>query len=291
MRRLGVLGWPVAHSRSPAIHNAALAALGMRDWRYQLLPVPPALFSETVPALGQRGFVGANVTIPHKHAALELASEASEAAVAIGAANTLTFAPDGGIAAENTDAPGLIAALQESPRGMSVLVLGAGGSARAAVWALRQSGAREISVWNRTGERAEALAGELEVRAVRRPIPADLLVNCTAVGLQPAGRGLERARETVERSAIEREELNLLGLTFDQVGNYSYVVDMVYRTGSTKLLAAAREHGARTLDGLEILVAQGALSFELWTGRKPPLELMRAAARNTTDAGEGGSVV
>src|SRR5262249_46378887 len=107
MKRLGVLGWPVAHSRSPAIHNAALAALGLEDWRYQRLPVPPALFADTTRALGSSRFVGANVTIPHKHAALRLADRAGETARAIGAANTLSFAPDGTIVAENTDAPGL----------------------------------------------------------------------------------------------------------------------------------------------------------------------------------------
>jgi shikimate dehydrogenase len=285
--RLGVLGWPVAHSRSPAIHNAALAALGMDGWRYQLLPVPPELLDETTRGLGAAGFVGANVTIPHKQAALALASEASAAAVAIGAANTLTFAPDGAIAAENTDAPGLIAALGLELRGITALVLGAGGSARAAVWALREGRAREVSVWNRTPARAERLARELGARPVRAPVPADLLVNCTSVGLTPSptaipvpgGTSPSQESVRVERSASEREELNLLGLTFDQVGNYSYVADMVYRPGSTQLLAAAREHGARTLDGLEILLAQGALSFELWTGRKPPLDVMRAALR------------
>ncbi len=270
MVRLGVLGWPVAHSRSPAIHNAALAALGMKDWHYQRLPVPPALFDETVRALGQSGFLGANVTIPHKHAALALADVTSNAAREIGAANTLTFSADGTIAAENTDAPGLIAALGEPPRGRRALVLGAGGSARAAVWALREAGAAEVSVWNRTPERAEALARELGARAVRQPTAAELLINCTSVGLQGPD---------VERSATEDEALNQLGLTFDQVGEYSYVVDLVYRSGSTQLLAAARAHGARTVDGLDILVAQGALSLELWTGRTVPLEVMRAAAR------------
>jgi shikimate dehydrogenase len=284
-----VLGWPVAHSRSPAIHNAALTALGMEGWRYQLLPVPPELFAETTRALGYAGFVGANVTIPHKQAALALAEEASAAATAIGAANTLTFGPNGSIVAENTDAPGLIAALDRSPRGMSALVLGAGGSARAVVWALREAGAREVSVWNRSGERADSLARELGVRSVRAAPAAELLVNCTAVGLTlPSGR-LEAAADRLERSASEREELNQLGLTFDQVGNYPYVVDMVYRPGSTQLLAAARAHGARTLDGLDVLVAQGALSFELWTGRRPPLDVMRAAARRVPGAAESGA--
>jgi shikimate dehydrogenase len=259
------------------MHNAALRALGMADWHYQALPVPEQLFIETTPALRQAGFVGANVTIPHKQAALALAERTSEAARAIGAANTLTFAADGTIAAENTDAPGLIAALEALgglPARPSALVLGAGGSARAAIWALREAGAREVSVWNRTPERAERLARELGVRAVREPARADLLVNCTSVGLERAGERL-----AVERSASEPEGLNQLGLTFDQVGEYSYVIDMVYRAGLTPLLAAAREHGARTLDGLEILLAQGALSFELWTGRAAPLEVMRRAAR------------
>ena len=276
MPRLGVLGWPVAHSRSPAMHNAALRALGMEDWRYQLLPVPPERFAETVRALADAGFVGANVTIPHKHAALQLADTAGRAARAIGAANTLTFTPGGAIAAiaaENTDAPGFLQALGVSPRGMSAQVLGAGGSARAVVWALREAGAREVSVWNRTPERALALARDLGARAVPRPAPAELLVNCTSVGLEP-----ERAN--LKQSATEPQGLNLLELMFDQVGNYAHVVDLAYRSSPTPLLAAARAHGAHTVDGLEVLLAQGALSFELWTGVRPPLDVMRAALRD-----------
>ena len=255
------------------MHNAALEALGMDDWRYQALPVPEELFDETTRALGSAGFAGANVTIPHKQAALALAGRASEAARAIGAANTLTFDLDGTIAAENTDAPGLIAALGQLdglPAQPSVLVLGAGGSARAAVWALREAGAREVSVWNRTPERATELARDLGARAVNAPGPAELLVNCTSVGL--------------ERSATEREGLNQLGLTFDQVGEYPYVVDFVYRSEPTPLFAAARTHGAGTVDGLEILVEQGALSLELWTGREAPRDVMRDAARADDDS-------
>ena len=175
MPRLGVLGWPVAHSRSPAIHNAALAALHMDGWRYQRLPVPPALFAETVRALPGLGFLGANVTIPHKQAALALAAQCSAAAREIGAANTLTFAADGTIAAENTDAPGLISALgslTQMPAHPRVLVLGAGGSARAAVWALREAGASDVAVWNRTPERAEsARARARRPRRAQRPKP------------------------------------------------------------------------------------------------------------------------
>jgi shikimate dehydrogenase len=266
MHRLGVLGWPVAHSRSPAMQNAALSALGMGDWRYQLLPVPPELLAQTVRALGQAGFVGANVTIPHKQAALALADSVSAAAAAIGAANTLTFAGDGTIAAENTDAAGLIAAIGEPLGGKRALVLGAGGSARAAVWALREAGVAEVAIWNRTGERAAALARALGARAVDAPVPADVLVNCTAVGL-------------TQQAADPGGELAQLGLTQALVGEFETVVDLVYREGATELLAAAQAQGARTLDGLEILVAQGALSLELWTGREAPLQVMREAAR------------
>jgi len=267
MPRLGVIGWPVVHSRSPAMFEAAFAELGMDDWVYQRLPLAPELLEETVRALGASGFVGANVTIPHKQAALALADRASEAAQAIGAANTLSFHPGGAIEAENTDAPGLIAALGRltgMPAHPSAMVLGAGGSARAAVWGLLDAGAAQVSVWNRTPERACALAGELGAHAVPRPVDADLLVNCTSVGLQ--------------RSATEVEALNQLDLSADQVGGYAYVIDLVYRDGPTPLLASARRSGAATVDGLEMLVAQGALSFQRWTGAPAPLVAMRRGA-------------
>lgn len=267
MERLGVIGWPVAHSRSPAMFKAAFEACGMGEWRYQLLPVTPELFEDTVRALGASGFAGANVTIPHKRTALAVADEASEAARAIGAANTLSFAAGGAIAAENTDAPGLLAAIGEPVANKSAQVLGAGGSARAAVWALLGAGAGEVSVWNRTPERARELAAELGARAVAEPAAADLLVNCTSVGLQ--------------RTATDAEALNQLGLRADQAGSYAYVVDLAYgaHPTPTPLLAAAQAAGARTADGLDVLVAQGALGFELWTGRKAPREAMREGAR------------
>jgi len=272
--RLGVLGWPVAHSRSPAIHNAALQELGLAPpWSYQLLPVPaepPGLFEETTRALGAAGFHGANVTIPYKQRARARADDASPAARAIGAANTLTFVPGGTIAAANTDAPGLIAAMERaghSPRGLTATVLGAGGTARAAVWALCEAGAREVSVWNRTPARARSLASDFGIRAVGLPESTDILINCTSVGL-------------VRPASATESDLNLLSLAHDLVGRYSYVVDFVYAQSSTELLALAREQGVPTLDGLELLVAQGALSLELWTERPAPLDVMRRAGRS-----------
>ena len=259
--RLGVLGWPVAHSRSPAMHNAALRELGLEDWRYQRLPVPPERFAETVPALHAAGFRGANVTIPHKEAALALATSASERAREIGAANTLTFGEDGEIEADNTDAPGLIAALPRPPAsGSSALVLGAGGSARAVCWALREAGLK-VSVWNRTPERAEQLAADLGIHAVRRASPADLLVNCTSVGLD-------------QTSSTFKE----LPLGVEDMGRYATVADLVYAAERTELLTIAALAGSTIVDGLEILVHQGALSLEAWTGRPAPITTMRAAA-------------
>jgi shikimate dehydrogenase len=266
------------------MHMAAFAALGIDGWRYQRLPVPPALLAETLLALPAAGFVGASVTIPHKQAALALADRASSAASEIGAANTLSFRADGEIEAENTDAPGLVAALEQALEAtgeaapslpeLSVLVLGAGGSARAAVWGLRKAGVRELALWNRTRTRAEEVVRELGGRVLARPEPADVLINCTSVGL-----------ERTPGAAGESEALAQLGLTRDRLRKYSYVVDLVYGASETPLLAAARRLGARTLDGIEVLVRQGALSFELWTGVAAPLEAMRSGARGQPQAG------
>jgi shikimate dehydrogenase len=241
--RLGVLGWPVRHSRSPAMQRAALRAVGLDGWAYQLLPVPPELFAETVRALPAAGFAGANVTIPHKEAALALADRATPLAQTIGAANTLTFTGDG-IEADNTDAPGLLAAIGDPPP-TSALVLGAGGSARAVVHALAGAGCA-VSVLARTPSRAAGLPATI----VDEPVDAQALINCTPVGL------------------ADSDELPL-----DPSG-YELVVDLVYRDGGTALTRAAT---GRVVDGLEILVRQGALSFTRWTGCQAPLETMRAA--------------
>ncbi len=188
MNRLAVLGHPVSHSRSPAMQTAALEALGLAgEWAYEAIDVEPDAFEERTRALPGEGFAGVNITIPHKEAALALADEASRAAQEIGAANTLSFA-GGRIRAENTDATGLVAALPAPVGGKTALVLGAGGSARAAAWALAGEGA-SVSVWNRTGSRADELAGDLggEVTAVSgdqaRAGAYEVIVNCTAIGM------------------------------------------------------------------------------------------------------------
>jgi len=262
MKRLAVLGHPVGHSRSPAMHNAALAALDMGgEWSYEAIDVAPDRFEERVRAMPGEGFAGANVTVPHKGAALALADELSEPAREIGAANTLVFG-DAGIRAENTDAEGLLRSLPASPAGKRALVLGAGGAARAVVWGLLREGAR-VAVWNRTELRSRHLCEELGGEAVSDPDPGayDLIVNSTAVGLE--------SEDPFAELPLERDRF-LAG---------QVVVDMVYGAEPTALLRVAAAAGAATVDGIEILVQQGALSFEIWTGREAPLDTMRSAAR------------
>jgi shikimate dehydrogenase len=259
--RLAVLGHPVGHSRSPAMQNAALAALGLgEDWHYEAIEVAPDGFEALVRSMPADGFAGANVTVPHKGAALAVADELSEVAREVGAANTLAFREDV-IHAYNTDADGFLSALPGSPDGRRALVLGAGGAARAIVWALVRGGA-EVEVWNRTALSSENLCGELGGKPVDEPDAGaqDLIVNATAVGL----RG---------EDAFAELPLSAASFTATQV-----VVDMVYASEPTPLLQAAAAAGAETVDGLEVLVQQGARSLQIWTGRVPPVEVMREAA-------------
>jgi shikimate dehydrogenase len=275
---LAVIGHPVAHSRSPDMQTAALTELGLAgEWTYGALDVAPEDFEAEIAELAvTEEYVGVNVTVPHKEAALAMADVATDGARAIGAANTLTFT-DGRIAAANTDAGGLLRALPHGTVGGRALVLGAGGAARAAIWALARGGegspdadgettlvpSFEVDVWNRTGERAEVVAAELGARAVTDPDPVDyaLIVNTTAVGL-----GGE-------------DPFEHLPLGADSFALGQVVVDMVYGEEPSPLLAAAAAAGAVTVDGLEMLVQQGALSLRIWTGEEPSLEAMRAAVR------------
>ncbi len=265
MKRLAVLGHPVAHSRSPAMHSAALAELGLAgEWSYEAIDLTPDELEPRVRAMSGEGFAGANVTIPHKEATLQLADTASSVARAIGAANTLSFQA-GKIHADNTDAGGLVDALPGRVRGRRALVLGAGGAARAVIWALAKESAvvDVVEVWNRTGRRAEEVALQLGGAAVEAPRLSSygLIVNATSVGLHG------------ENPFDEFRPLAEDGLESEQV-----VVDLVYGDRPTKLIEAAEAVGAYTVDGIEILVRQGARSLEIWTGRKPPLDVMRAAA-------------
>jgi shikimate dehydrogenase len=280
VNRLAVLGHPVAHSRSPAMQSAALEALGLADdWSYEAIDIEPGEFAERVRALPEDGFVGANVTIPHKRAALEVADRPSEAATQIGAANTLSFG-GGTIEAENTDATGLIAALPGQLDGKTALVLGAGGSARAAAWALAGQGV-SVSVWNRTPERADELVRDLSsagagTSAEGRLSPVsgeqarangyELIVNCTAVGM------------------ADEDPFDHLPLDPERFDAKIMLVDLVYAGSESRLVREARGRNATAIDGLEVLVRQGGESLRIWTGREPPLDVMRAAAKGGDEA-------
>lgn len=244
------------------MHNAAFRACDL-NWAYVAFPVEPGSVGTAVDGLAAAGIRGLNVTIPHKHEVIAGCSHASDAVRAIGAANTLVPDGQGGFRCDNTDAEGFIRALDEQAplelAGADVLILGAGGAARAVVHALTLRGARPL-IANRTAERAEALGHALafEPAALRAALDScQLVVNATSLGMG---------------SDEVPEDLPLDGLGPDHVVN-----DLVYRPGGTPWLHAAAAKGARTVDGLGMLLHQGAAAFEQWTGRAAPIEEMRTA--------------
>ena len=274
---VGLIGWPTGHSVSPRMHNAAFAALGL-DWCYVPLPVaiePPTRIGEAVLGLRALGLRGANVTVPHKQAVMPHLDELSAAALVIGAVNTIIVQPDGRLLGDNTDAPGFIADLRGhgiNPEAKRVLVLGAGGSARAVVYGLATAGATTITIANRTLDRATELVASLQPRIPNCPLHAcalpddlatvapisDLIINCTSLGMTPNIEGLPWLPELPFRA--------------DQA-----VYDLVYNPRKTRLLVQAEQDGAHAVGGIGMLVWQGAIAFERWTGIKPPVDVMRQA--------------
>lgn len=274
---VGLIGWPVSHSVSPAMHNAAFAALGL-DWRYLPLPVDPALpgaVGDAVRGMRALGMRGINVTVPHKQAVLPFLDRVAPAAQAMRAVNTIIVGADGALTGDNTDAPGFIADLRAhgvEPAGRHVLVLGAGGSARAIVYGLAQAGARHITIANRSIARAAQLLADLRPYlgattgavvalpdGLRDAADATLIVNCTSLGMTPHADTTPWPHD--------------LPLRTDQI-----VYDLVYNPAETLLLQQAQAAGAHAIGGLGMLIWQGALAFEHWTGQPAPVATMRAAA-------------
>lgn len=266
-KRVGVIGFPVEHSLSPIMHNAAFAALGMSDWRYDAMSIPPDILRLGLREPKNHGYIGINVTVPHKEAIMEFVRP-DEKARAIGAVNTVDFRNNSGT---NTDADGLINDLranQVAIRGQRVLVLGAGGAARAAVYGLLREEAA-VAIVNRTKSRADKLVAQLRASArldgaevMTLDQAADwgmsLIVNCTSVGLHPH----------IQQSPW------IHGVPFPEGVT---VYDMVYRPANTALMQQCLAHGGRAIGGLGMLVRQGAIAFELWTGVEPPIDLMYRA--------------
>lgn len=267
--RVGVIGFPIEHSLSPVMHNAAFEALGMSDWLYDAMSIPPDILRYGVQEPKNHGYIGINVTVPHKEAMMELVRP-DEIARAIGAVNTVDFRNNSGA---NTDADGLVNDLRANDvtiGGERVLVLGAGGAARAVSFGLAREGA-EVAIVNRTKTRAERLAADLKnaagidgISVMTLDEAADwgmsLIVNCTSVGLYP----------NINQSPW------IHGVPFpDGVTVY----DTVYRPANTALMQQCIAHGGRAIGGLGMLARQGALSFEMWTGVAPPIDVMVRAAQ------------
>ncbi|HEX3724481.1 MAG TPA: shikimate dehydrogenase [Nitrolancea sp.] len=267
MLRVGLIGFPVEHSLSPAFQQAAFDALGL-DIRYELWTTTVEELAGRVEGLRASEFLGANVTVPYKERAFSLMESVSDIARRAGAVNTIVKRGNQ-LHGENTDVAGFLSPLLRRGlqlREMNVIVLGAGGAARGVVVALQSIGCEQIVVANRTVERArilaDQLAGAVEVSGLDDTLTAhaeraDLLVNATSLGW--------------DGDRLPLDETALRALKQDAL-----VYDLTYR--ATPLLRAAQRFGHPTLDGLEMLVAQGAESFRLWTGEEPPFELMLSAA-------------
>ena len=273
MKRACVIGWPVAHSRSPVIHRYWLKLYGL-DGAYEMEAVRPEKIEDFLHSLGQRGYEGANVTLPHKEAALAAADRLDEAATAIGAANTLWLDAKGLLHASNTDAYGFMTHLAaEAPdwnKGKRpVMVLGAGGAARAILIGLLEAGAAKILLANRTEDRARALAQGFGSRVSVVPwedrnralAGCGLLVNATSLGM----------------TGKPPLDLDLSALPKDAI-----VADIVYSPLETPLLTAAKARGNRIVDGLGMLLHQAVPGFERWFGVRPEVtpELRAYVAAN-----------
>ncbi len=272
----GVFGWPVEHSLSPPMHNAAFAALGL-NWAYVPFPVQPEELRAAIAGVRALGIRGVNVTIPHKSAAIEFLDELDDVAATLEAANTIDVC-DGRLTGYNTDGPGFVASMREigwSAAGRAVTIIGAGGSSRAVAAAVLREQAGRLSIINRTPAKAEALAlllssgqaaqittaGLAAAHAEEWVREAEIVVDCTSVGMYPH----VDVAPVVPAGWLHEGQL---------------VCDLTYNPRHTVLLKVAQQRGAETLDGTGMLVHQGAIAFEQWTGQPAPIEIMRQALLN-----------
>ncbi len=282
-RIVGVIGWPVRHSLSPPMHNAAFAALGL-NWAYVPFAVRPEYVGAAMEAIRALDLAGLNVTIPHKPAVLPFLDELGPEVQALQAANTIIHR-EGRLIGRNTDGEGFLRSLGEiggHPQGRIVALIGAGGSARAVGLAVCQAGAARLRIVNRTVEKAEALAALLQnlapscdvaaiglhsEKAQQAVWEADIVIDSTSVGMYP---------HTHEPPVVPEEWLH----------EGQIVCDLTYNPRLTTLLKAAQKKNARTLDGTGMLIHQGAIAFEYWTGKPAPVEVMRQALLAALEAQE-----
>ncbi len=274
-QKVGLIGWPVEHSFSPRMHNAAFREANL-DWVYLPLPVDPVAgnVEKALHGLSALGFRGANVTIPHKQGVLPWLSAMSCTVQSVGAVNTLTVGDDASIIGDNTDVYGFLAPLQQwvgSLQGHKALLLGAGGAARSVVYGLAQAGCAHLTVYNRTVSKAQRLLtrlapfmSQMEGHILARSeqvlgmaAEVSLVVNATSIGMFPHVASSPLPENFPWHSSL-------------------IAYDLVYNPRETRFLAQARAQGATCIDGLEMLLFQGAKSFEIWTGQVPPLITMRS---------------
>lgn len=271
---VAVIGDPIAHSLSPVIHNAAFAATGI-DWVCVALPVPAGQGGQVGAALRTLGLEGTSVTMPHKHDVIAGLDELTPVAATLDSVNCV-LRRDGRLVGDNTDGAGFLAGLAEDtgldPAGAHCVVLGAGGAARAVVLALAEAGAASVRVLNRTASRAEqaaALAGRVGSVGTEADVAdADLVVNATPVGM--ADTGADAAATPVDPSLLRPGQV---------------VAELVYHPAVTPLMVAARAAGARSTNGVSMLVHQAATAFGHWTGLDAPVAEMAAAARDALAGG------
>lgn len=259
----GVIGWPIAHSRSPVLHRYWLDRYGIAG-HYVPMAVLPENLGGVLRMLPQAGFVGVNVTIPHKEAVLALADIVTDRAALIGAANTLIFRPDGKIHADNTDGYGFTANLRQcapdwQPESGPAAVIGAGGAARAVVAALLECGVTEIRIANRTRLRADQIKTEFGARLV-------------VYDWAQAGNMLDGAKTVVNATSMGMTGKPPLRVPLDALSPHAVVTDLVYTPLVTPFLADAAARGCRTVDGLGMLLHQGAPGFERWFGQRPDID-------------------
>lgn len=279
-KNLGVMGWPIAHSLSPVLQNAALEKAGC-DYVYTALPVKPEDLSRAVEGLKALNFRGWNVTIPHKAAIMPLLDEIDEDARIIGAVNTVVN-DEGHLTGYNTDAAGFIQALLDErfdPQGKTAVLLGAGGAARAVIWGLLKAGVRAVYIGVRNPEKAQPLVEDFRQHGTveachwesntfaRQLGKADLLINATPLGMTPH----IDAMPPVDWKHVKKEAL---------------VYDIIYTPAETRLLREARENGHPILNGEGMLAGQGAAALEKWIGKKPDAMLMKAKLREALDLGQ-----
>ncbi len=270
-RLCAVYGSPIAHSASPAMHNAAFTKLGL-NWRYLAFEVDPKNLRAAIEGAKAMNFAGINLTVPHKLIAVEMVDELDDSAKKWGAVNTIKFISENEkcrAVGFNTDADAITQSLREDLkmelRGAKILLLGAGGAGRTAALKLASENVAELFLVNRTQNKAEEIADEIKKQfpsvkvVVGFPkINIDLLLNATSLGLKPD-----------DASPLDEKQFSLK--------QTRAVYDMIYRPAETKLLAAAKKSGCKTANGLGMLLHQGAKAFEIWTGKTAPLDVMRRA--------------